>query len=1776
MLTLTLRLAGYAIPFLTPLALAAPLAAQCPAETLFDANANTDLFGADVDLIADLAVIGDPLEEVLHVATKGGGTFGLSGTILPPVSGVRFGAQVELKYYDWDGAIPSPFYVPCSAEVYASAPDELGTGVLYRARGGSGACGWTLSSRAGSSLGNLTDPVLGAAKVGESLSSWGYRLAVGAPDNHGGRGSAYLLDDFFATAVSCADLYSAAAGPWFSSGTEHLGTSVAINERWALVGAPGEGAGTGFVWVFERVGGSWAYHSSIPTSLPGTRYGLRLALNDDSALVSYVSTSGYRTALYSYQSGSSWSLVTTLGAGLAGALTDDRAVLFEPPTGTVFICATVPVRPYYRKPDGSWVSGPTLTTVPYSSVSDLVCSAEISGETVLVGSKGEGCLFFPGEGVVKQRDLACFAGSGADCNGSGLPDAIDIHLGTSADCNDDGFPDECVAPLSVSTLVTPIEASICAGESAEITADGSGSLPMTFTWYEGPVVDPGKLITSGSTGGDGTGYSITQSGITSSLDISDFQQYAATAVTKTYTVVLESGGCSATTTVSIEGITPPIPPLLTVAGAPTCPDGTLTLSVPAIYNDYDWIHDGTWVASGSPTHTLDASTAPGIFGEYYVVVFGDGGCESISNTVTIDADDVLSAPLLSLAGSPSCPGQTALVLSVAEGYDTYAWEKDDMPIPGETSHELTLDTSDPAALYGSYTVTVESAGGSCQLESNAITVDGNDFIEVPEVTVDAPACEGTDLMLTAEAGYDSYQWVDESGATVGSLATLGVASPPAGSADVEYVVWVSRTGATCQVPSDPVAVGPDDFVASPEIAFGGSPACPGLTELILWVPDAYTSYLWYRDGQPVSGSAFSGLGTHELRLATAAPEDVLGRYTVVVTDANSGCSLLTAEEDAIDVGQADFLAQPCDVVISNGTVDLTVTPDPEYGLVTDHLVNLSVTGPAGPGDGVFFAPTDLWKITFRNRDFTDYEPPLWDPCDGGLSSDPCNPPADGLIHVRASDVAAMPTLSVGPDPLHPTELRARWQVHAGAIESIADADTGTFDLEPFEVEVIYETKGNNDFVGVRLNAKLTNTNTRLSIYRIELRTAAELTGTPQNQVLSMPWYFGVLVPDPLNAPELDLANCYADVRLSDPEHGKAVPTHPGVYSMQWMSYYQTEDAENDLLFWGTRDTGNHIKPYALYRETDAIGFGVQYQPPDNLTVTGQESEDGVTMPFEVVMTALKGDWYDAAQYYRQWAINPAWTWIPNAAPGEPGSSFSDAMFRAQALGTVALGNCAGGTTKDYSNFQYWSEEWAGYRSYFGLDPVHGLIGRPWFWDYNSFDAAFGDWFPTRTDFLGELQEVSYPWAPYFHPLIIDPDSTEAAASTIPEVSGEDLSNYVVRDEFGQPHEACIQAVPKTVGCSSTEVPFRQQVLCAAAVPAGLSPENTLPLLYSKSVLGRLDSDVKAWMGAMSGVYLDEYHHIERVCYADHGNPDAHPPGGDGSYFIDGKQALTVLLKQWMTTELGIAEPYLWIESASEPYVAFVEACNLSYGGIFGVALEAGSVRRAPLFQTVYNEFQRFPSVLPVNLPLPFSAPDYPKNMAISRHHLARFSYESGEIPLGTVLEPSLLADKLSDGPYSMAVNMVRDISEELKTDEARDLMRFGQRFRDPAVASVFVPPSGGGVPVALQEEDEDLTFPPVYASACGRAGERIGVLLVNWTAVTDLLVAPGLIESSLPGDQRVTVTLEPESYGFAPAATLSLRDVKTGVTTTVPWGGGDLTLTRDLPELSGTLLVLEP
>ncbi|MEM7307640.1 MAG: DUF6259 domain-containing protein [Planctomycetota bacterium] len=882
--------------------------------------------------------------------------------------------------------------------------------------------------------------------------------------------------------------------------------------------------------------------------------------------------------------------------------------------------------------------------------------------------------------------------------------------------------------------------------------------------------------------------------------------------------------------------------------------------------------------------------------------------------------------------------------------------------------------------------------------------------------------------------------------------------------------------------------------------------------------------------------------------------------------------------------------------ITNGIVELTVREDPKFGLVHESVRNLTLTPPAPAPDvpdGVVLFPTDSWKVTLRDKLFG-----------GPAAPYSCGPTSDGLVHVRPSSVPSADCIVACDGGPAADALSATWaldlaELHAS--DALVDPDLGAFPTAgTLHITVTYECRDDNDFVSGNLAVRVDAPGAELSVYRVELLTGIEIGDAPDAQVLAAPWYFGAALRDPLSSEIVALSDCSADARLSDPELGKSVATHPGVMAMQFLAYYESDDPGADMFYWATHDTGNHLKPFFLYSlsydDAPGLGFGTQYYPEDNLVVTGMEAAEGITLPFDVTLTATQGDWFDAAQRYRAW-VEAAGLLPPK--PGDPASLFSEAVRTAPALGVVTLSRCDlvdGGPAlapnenqdvpKHYPSFADWQPEWDGLKAYFGVDSI---VSRVFFWDHNSFDASFLDWFPIRAEFL-DGQLASDPWAPYFHPLIVDENSASYASSYIPELFGGSLAPFTIKDEFGADHANVLPAMGKLNPACGVypKTDWQQQVLCPAALLDPMNPASpSIVYLYAQAVLDRMDAPAYAGAGPMGyhGLYLDEYHHLERICY----DPGHGHPVGNGADLVDYKQIFAWLIKNRL--RLKDPEAFLWIESASEKYLRYVEVCNTRYSTVYG---SESPYDQVPMFQAVYNEYQRFAKNFPVNRAW---TEDPPKSeMLDARNAFARHAHESGEVPLGTELPQKLLVQNMADKPhFAQTVEMIRRFVQVLKTTEAGDLLRFGRRFRDPKAELTPVPlptlgPSGwegvpaGSLPIDFRggpilEPPGDANGalgPAVYVSASGEPGARIGLLFVNWTAYGDDAAAPEKAVDD-PGTYNVRLTIDPEEYGFTSAdhGDLVLTNVATGTSTSLPWFGGEASFEQEVPAVNAVMLVLE-
>jgi hypothetical protein len=89
----------------------------------------------------------------------------------------------------------------------------------------------------------------------------------------------------------------------------------------------------------------------------------------------------------------------------------------------------------------------------------------------------------------------------------------------------------------------------------------------------------------------------------------------------------------------------------------------------------------------------------------------------------------------------------------------------------------------------------------------------------------------------------------------------------------------------------------------------------------------------------------------------------------------------------------------------------------------------------------------------------------------------------------------------------------------------------------------------------------------------------------------------------------------------------------GYANMQFAAYYSSEKVAG--LYLASSDTQGYSKYFSFGRPENWMSFALTYSTP--LT-----SSNNLTLPYSIVIGVFSGDWYTAAQIYRNWAINQWW------------------------------------------------------------------------------------------------------------------------------------------------------------------------------------------------------------------------------------------------------------------------------------------------------------------------------------------------------------------------------------------------------------------------------------------------------------------------------------------------------------------------------------------------------
>lgn len=813
--------------------------------------------------------------------------------------------------------------------------------------------------------------------------------------------------------------------------------------------------------------------------------------------------------------------------------------------------------------------------------------------------------------------------------------------------------------------------------------------------------------------------------------------------------------------------------------------------------------------------------------------------------------------------------------------------------------------------------------------------------------------------------------------------------------------------------------------------------------------------------------------------------------------------------------------------ITNGVTTVHYATDTTYQFKLTAIDNIPL------GLSIDLAPTNLWTISFF--------PP------GG---------APGSQIDVTPDLQQHGSTQVLPQP---GRVTMRW------LDVVVDPVS--YPNEKFEVLLTIALAPGADYARATLRVKVLNANPVLSLWRAEMRLGVSgLEDSPTDEWLAVPWFLGTLHDQP---------RCNTSVAAFGVAEGAvpvsaATPIHPGSISLQFAAYYNAEFSRQ--LFWGTRDTQFHTKAYGIKRvgtldpcQVSGLEFFVQHYMEDSLQPVGFRD---VTVPFPMIFSAREGSWYEAARYYRAWAIQQPWALPSKNLESNP--MFSSDFVEADAYGGLIVDTCpdaCGKTTcpldplglpfecapvENDSLYSQWTTALADLQSLLGVTTIGQ---KPFFWDFNGFSACFGDWFPIEPLFASSalVAGATHPIAPYFNNTIFCTQAPGFTNSYIPGYTN--LSPYVIEDELGQdlvgssefPNRGC--SPPPKGGCCGAQC---NEIWDNAHLCFGTS----LTADYSRHIVQEL---VPA--GA-NGLYLDVYHVNHFLCFAD--EPEhTHAPGG-GNWWAQGMiDAADATRDQFLID--GVDQPFLWTEGATEHLIGIVEGSEQGYGGLsFGE-----NSWRVPLFSTVYNDYivgaRRDVVHLPEDSPIM-----QPSNLAFARQTFAAVSYE-GDEPSGGLVLTSVTPQQRYDDPllpdYDKLIDFIASLASVENVPAVRDLVRFGERLRDPVSESPVYDMSAA---VVLPLADEQ---PVVYTSLWGRTGE-VCLLVVNWTSAGDTAFFPGMIA----GSQSFDIDVNLEEFGFQPSQTYTVDFYDQAGTwaSSAPYTypGGSVTLAYVVPELSATAWII--
>ncbi len=358
-----------------------------------------------------------------------------------------------------------------------------------------------------------------------------------------------------------------------------------------------------------------------------------------------------------------------------------------------------------------------------------------------------------------------------------------------------------VTPLAVPSVSiddNPLSNTICAGTKVTFTAvPVNGGTNPVYQWKKN----------NNNVGTNSSKYT------DSTLNNNDSVWVVMTTNTPCYTTP-NAVSNKFIMTVNALPATPVTSPSGTIA---ICSGDSTGISAPGGYNSYLWNTNAT-------SQSISVKQAGG----YKVTISDANGCKAISAAVVVNVNALPPKPSTSSSGTIQlCEGSAFGLAAGGSAFTSFLWSN------GEITQSITV--SNP----GTYTVTGTDVNG-CRSTSDPVVFNGIPKPPPPVVSPpgDQQVCTGSQVTVTANAGYVSYLWVKQSSTTAG----IPGQSVSLGTAGIYVVEGTAANG--CKNSSLPFLVTVNPKPAKPVITSNAdaSNICPGKTVIFTSSPEA--SYLW--------------------------------------------------------------------------------------------------------------------------------------------------------------------------------------------------------------------------------------------------------------------------------------------------------------------------------------------------------------------------------------------------------------------------------------------------------------------------------------------------------------------------------------------------------------------------------------------------------------------------------------------------------------------------------------------------------------------------------------------------------------------------------------------------------------------------------------------------------------------------------------------------------------------------------------------------------------------